>query len=202
MSVSEVVAYFLTLSAIMLAPGPVVLVLIVKAASKDIFGAIGFGLGFAIGAAIIVSVVSFGLGAWLTTVPEFFEYSKFIMMAYILWLAIGVWKGDFSIEGKCAHQHRPFYSLGAGILTCFISPYMMILFPLVLTSSMGTTVIEPSRFFMFVVITFATGITSSVLVISLASQISRLVRSPRSTIFLNRGLASMLVFGGGWMAFF
>ena len=89
MSVSEVAAYFLTLSAIMLAPGPVVLVMIVKAASKDIFGAIGFGLGYAIGAVIIVSVVSFGLGAWLTTVPEFFEYSKLIMMAYILWLAIG-----------------------------------------------------------------------------------------------------------------
>lgn len=202
MSVSEVAAYFLTLIAIMLAPGPVVLVMIVKAASKDIFGAIGFGLGYAIGAVIIVSVVSFGLGAWLTTVPEFFEYSKLIMMAYILWLAIGVWRGDFSMEGKCAHKHRPLYSLGAGIFTCFISPYMMILFPLVLTSSMGTTALEPSRFFMFVVITFATGIASSILVISLASQISRLVRSPRSTMFLNRSLASMLVFGGGWMAFF
>ncbi len=202
MSVSEVMSYFLTLSAIMLAPGPVVLVLIVKAASKDIFGAIGFGLGYAIGAVMIISVVSFGLGAWLTTVPEFFKYSQFIMMAYILWLAMGVWKGGFSMEGKCAHQHRPLSSLGAGILTCFISPYMMILFPLVLTSSMGTTALEPSRFFMFVVITFATGIASSALIISLASQIGRLVRSPRSTMFLNRGLAGMLVFGGGWMAFF
>lgn len=203
MSYSDMASYFLTLTAITLAPGPCVLVLIVRSASKDLFGAYGFGIGYALGAVVITGVVFFGLGAWLTSVPEFFEYSKYIMMAYILWLAMEVWKGGFELKGECASKRRPILSsLGAGILTCFISPYMMILFPLVVTSSMDTSAIELSDFFIFVVITFATVIACSVFIIALAAQISRLVRSPRSTMFLNRGLASMLVIGGGWMAFF
>ncbi len=203
MPYSDVMSYFFTLIAITLAPGPCVLMLIVRSASEDVLGAFGFGIGYALGGVMITSVVCFGLGTWLTAVPEIFEYSKYVMMAYILWLAMGVWKGEFDLEGECASKRRPILSsIGAGILTCFISPYMMILFPLVLTSSMGTTAIELPEFFILVVITFATVVAGSVFIIVLAAQISRLARSPRSTVFLNRSLAGILVFGGGWMAFF
>ncbi|MFT5043731.1 MAG: threonine/homoserine/homoserine lactone efflux protein [Porticoccaceae bacterium] len=136
--------------------------LIVRSASKGVLGAFGFGIGYALGGVIITSVVCFGLGRWLTAVPDILS------------------------------------SLGAGILTCFIWPYMMILLPLVLTSLMSTTAIEPPKFFILVVITFATVIVCSVFIIALAAQISRLVSSPRSTMFLNRSLVVILVFGGGW----
>jgi threonine/homoserine/homoserine lactone efflux protein len=202
MSYSDAMSYFFTLIGITLAPGPCVLMLIVRSASKDVLGAFGFGIGYALGGVIITSVVCFGLGTWLTAVPEFFEYSKYVMMAYILWLAYGVWKGVFDLEGECPSKRRPILSsLGAGILTCFISPYMMILLPLVLTSLMSTTAIELPKFIILVVITFATIVVCSVFIIALAAQISRLVSSPRSTMFLNRSLAGILVLGGGWMAF-
>jgi threonine/homoserine/homoserine lactone efflux protein len=203
MSYSDVMSYFFSLIAITLAPGPCVLMLIVRSASGDVLGAFGFGIGYALGGVIITSVVCFGLGTWLTAVPEVFEYSKYVMMAYMLWLAYGIWKGGFDLAGKYASNRRPILSsLGAGILTCFISPYMMILMPLVLTNLMSTTAIELSKFFILVVITFTTVVACSILIIAFASQVSRLVHSPRSMMFLNRSLASILVLGGGWMVFF
>lgn len=115
MNMIDAATYFLTLIAITLAPGPVVLMLMVRAASNDILGALAFGIGFAIGGLIIISAVCFGLSAWLTAVPEFFEYSKYIMMAYIIWLAIGIWKGQFDMNSDCeAKKGSMFPSIGAG----------------------------------------------------------------------------------------
>lgn len=202
MSYSDIASYFTTLIAITLAPGPVALVLVVRSASKDILGALGFGVGFALGGLLIISAVCFGLGTWLTAVPEAFEYGKYVMMAYILWLAYGIWRGGFDLTGECDTKRLPILSsLGAGGLTCFISPYMVILFPLVLTGLMDITAIELPQFLILAVITFATLLAGSGLIIAFAAQISRLAHSPSSMMILNRCLASILVLGGGWMAF-
>lgn len=82
MSHSDMAVYFLTLSVITLAPGPFVLVLLARSGRKDVLGIFGFGVLFALGALIITSVVIFRFGAWLTSIPEFFEYSKYIILAY------------------------------------------------------------------------------------------------------------------------
>lgn len=202
MSYSDSASYFMTLIAITLAPGPVALMLVVKSASNDIWGALGFGVGFALGGLLIISAVCFGLGTWLTAVPEAFVYGKYVMMAYILWLAYGIWRGEFDLTGECDMKRLPILSsFGAGALTCFISPYMMILFPLVLPGLMDITTIELPEFLIVAMITFAALLAGAGLIIAFAAQISRLARSPRSMMILSRGLASILVFGGGWIAF-
>lgn len=203
MSYSDVASYLITLIAITLAPGPVALMLVVRSASKDVLGAFSFGIGFALGGVMIISIVCIGLGASLTAVPEFFEYSKYLMMAYMLWLARGIWKGKFDLTDECPSNRSPiFNTLFAGILTCFISPYMMILFPLVLPSLMDVSTINLPEFLFLAVTTFVALIAGSVLIIAFAAQIRRLVRSRRSSIILRRCLSGILVIGGGWMAFF
>lgn len=202
MPFSDITSYFLTLIAITLAPGPVALMLIVRSASKDTWGAVGFGVGFALGGLIIISAVCFGLGTWLTAVPEIFEYGKYVMMAYILWLAYGIWKGGFDLTDDCQLKGRSLpAALGAGVITCFISPYMMILFPLVLPGLMDITTIQLPEFLFVGVITFTALFGGAVIIIMFAAQISRIARSQRSMMMLNRGLASVLTVGGGWMAF-
>lgn len=202
MSFSDSVSYFMTLIAITLAPGPVALMLMVKSASNDILGALGFGVGFALGGLLIISAVCFGLGALLTAASEAFVYGKYVMMAYILWLAYGIWRGGFDLTGACDIKRLPILSsLGAGGLTCFISPYMMILFPLVLPGLMDITTIELPEFLIVALITFAALLAGAGLIIAFSAQISRLARSPRSMMILSRSLASILVLGGGWIAF-
>lgn len=201
MTLADTFSYFVTLVAIAIAPGPVVLMLMVRSASNDVKGAAGFGLGFALGGVLIISAVCFGLSAWLTAVPEIFEYSKYVMMAYILWMAWGIWNGGFDLNATCEQARKSAWSsVCAGLITCFISPYMMILFPLVLPEMMDITRIEMPDFLFIALATFAALAAGAGIIIGFAAQLTRLARSARSMAILNRSLASVLVAGGGWMA--
>ncbi len=202
MSIVDLLSYFLTLVAIAVAPGPVVLMLMVRAASNDIQGALGFGGGFALGGLVIISAVCLGLSAWLTAVPEVFEYSKYLMLAYVFWIAHGIWKGGFDMNGECEFEGRGILaSVGAGLVTCFISPYMMILFPLVLPGMMNINTIQMPEFLIVALTTFAALAVGAGLIVGFAAQLRRLVRSPQYVTTVNRSLSSLLVIGGGWMAF-
>lgn len=201
MQFADATSYFITLTAISLAPGPVALVLVARAASRDILGALSFGLGFTAGGILIITAVCFGLAAWLTAVPEVFAYSKYVMLAFILWLAVGIWKGGFDLSDKGETSHaRLLPSFGTGIATCFLSPYMMLLFPLVLPEMMDITRIAMPEFLIIALLTFGALMVGVALIVGFSVQLCRLARSPRAMMILNRGLAGVLALGGGWMA--
>jgi threonine/homoserine/homoserine lactone efflux protein len=201
MSYSDVLSYFVTLVAIALAPGPVVLMLMVRSASNDVAGAVGFAVGYAIGGVVIISAVCLGLSAWLTSVPEVLEYSKYVMLAYMVWLARGIWKGGFDMSGTCdAPRRSVLSSVSAGAFTCFISPYMMILFPLVLPEMMDITLIKMPDFLVISVVTFLALLFGAAIIVCFAAPLRRLARSPHSMQIMNRSLATLLVSVGGWMA--
>ena len=201
MLLSDAGSYFITLVAIALAPGPVALVLIARSASRDVSGALSFGLGFAAGGIVIISGVCFGLAAWLTAVPEVFGYSKYVMLAFILWMALDIWKGGVTLSvDQDIRRARLLPSFGTGIATCFLSPYMMLLFPLVLPEMMDITRIEIPQFLIIALLTFGALMVGVGLLVGFAAQLCRLARSPRAMMILNRGLASVLALGGGFMA--
>ena len=201
MNYLDMLSYFMTLIAISLAPGPVVLMLMVRAASNDVAGAVSFAVGYAIGGVAIISAVCFGLNAWPVAVPEVLDYSKYVMMAYMAWLAYGIWRGGFDISGDCdAARRSPLSSVVAGTLTCFLSPYMMIRFPLVLPEMMDITLIKMPDFLVISVTTFLALFAGAVIIVAFAAPLRRLASSLRSMQIMNRSLASLLISVGGWMA--
>lgn len=200
MSYADTLSYFFTVFVIAIAPGPVVLMSIVRSASNDIRGAFGFGLGFALGGVAIITAVCFGLSAWLTAVPEVLHYSKYVMTAYILWLAYDIWKGGFDVsKDGTAPQMKIRSPLLAGITTCFMSPYMLVLFPLVLPEIMNITTIEMPEFLIIALMTFGSLALASVVVVVFAAQLRRLARSANGQLYMHRGLSVLLVCGGGSM---
>ena len=202
MSFSIATSYFIALVAIAIAPGPVALVMLVRSASRDVGGAIGFGFGFSLGGVLIIAAVCYGLGVWLTETPAFLNYSKYVMFAYMLWLARGIWRGGAKLETSTdAAKGSLFKAFSAGVLSCFISPYMMILFPLVLPGLMNITQIALPEFAIVACLTFVALLVGSFIVILFAAQIGRLARSDKSLRILNRSLASVLAIAGSWMAF-
>ena len=202
MSLGDTLSYFTALVAIAIAPGPVVLMLMVRAAGNDALGAAAFGLGFALGGVMIITAVCFGLAAWLTAVPEVFEYSKFLMMAYFVYLADGVWRGSFDMDSSShAETKSVATSVAAGMVTCFISPYMMILFPLVLPEMLDIQSIQLPDFAIVSVVTFAALATGAGMIVVFTAQIRRIVNSAHATLIMNRTLAAILVGVGGWIAF-
>ncbi|MFK7877575.1 MAG: LysE family translocator [Paracoccaceae bacterium] len=200
MSCADTFSYFLTVFVLAIAPGPVVLMLIVRSASNDIRGAVGFGLGYSIGGVAIITAVCFGLSGWFTTVPELFEYSKYAMMAYIFWLAFDIWKGGVDIGQDDSGSKKKLKSPAfAGMTTCLISPYMMVLLPLTVPEVMNITQIAMPEFIILALITFGSIVLASAIVVVFAAQLRRLARSPNGQLYMNRSLSVLLVCGGGSM---
>jgi len=201
MSLIDLVSYFTALIAIAVAPGPMLLLLMTRAASNDIKGAIGFSLGAACGSIAIIALVCFGLSVWMAEVPAILDYSKYVMLAYILWIARDMWRSRADMTSEVTPQRSSFgLAILAGFTTCILSPYMLILFPLLLPEVINITAIKMPDFFIISATTFLAEATAALLVVALASQLRRLTRSPRSVMIMNRSLATILVLGGGWMA--
>lgn len=202
MTYADILSYSFTLFILAIAPGPCILVLLIRAASNDLKGAVGFGIGYSIGGVAIITAVCYGLAMWLTTSPEIFTYSKYVMLAYILFLARGIWLGSFDLNQNEVCKRSSFFSaMTAGLFTCFISPYMMILFPLVLPEMADITTIEMPEFLLIALSTFLSIFAASAIVVVFAAQLRRLVRSDTAAKRMNQTLASLLVIGGGVMAF-
>jgi threonine/homoserine/homoserine lactone efflux protein len=201
MAFPDLFSYFATLVAIAVAPGPMLLLLMTRAASNDVTGAVGFALGAALGSLTIITAVCFGLSAWLSTVPDTLAFSKYLMLAYILWIAWDIWKGGFDMNRQTDGSRSGLcLSVCAGYSTCILSPYMLVLFPLVLPEVMDLRIITMPDYLIICLTTFFAEAFAAALVVGLATQLRRLARAPRSMRLMNRSLAMVLLFGGGWMA--
>lgn len=104
---------------------------------------------------MIIAAVCFGLATGLTAVPQIFDYRNHVMMASILWLAIGVWQGGFDLsQTSDADRPRLLPTLGTGTITGFLSPDRMIRFPLVLPEIMDITTNQMPGFRIIALVTF------------------------------------------------
>lgn len=200
MTFADTLSFFITVFALAIAPGPVVLMMLARAASNDVKGAACFGLGYAIGGLLIITAVCFGLAAWLTSVPGLLNHSKYIMLAYLAWVALGLWRGgsDMMCEGAPAKSSALASTL-AGLGTCMISPYMVVMFPLVLPEVMDVTQIKMPDYLYASASTFLALLIASAIVVVFAVQLQRLAQSPRGIRRLNRILALVLITVGGGM---
>ena len=200
MSAADTFSYFITLTAIAVAPGPMLLLLITRAASNDVKGALGFALGTALGSFAIITAVCLGMSKFLEQVPEFLNVSKYIMLAYILWIARDIWNGGFDMNANAQGRRSGLgVAMIAGFTTCVLSPYMLILFPLVLPEIMDIAAIQMPDFLILALTTFFAEAFAAIMIVAFAAQLRRLARSARSMLIMNRSLASVLVAGGSWM---
>lgn len=201
MNIFDMISYYLTLITIAIAPGPMLLLLMTRAASNDTKGAIGFAFGAALGSLTIISAICVGLSTWLTEFPAALAYSKYLMLAYIMWIAWGMWKSGFDMNtAEAPRSSGVVLSVVAGFTTCVLSPYMLVLFPLMLPELMDLTQIVMPDYLLITATTFLAEATAAALIIGLAAQLRRLTRTARGTMIMNRGLSVVLLLGGGWMA--
>lgn len=196
----EVFSYMLTVFAITVAPGPVVLLIIARAASRDMRGALGVATGYTAGRLLALTGLCFGLSAYVTASPELIQYGKYAMILYILILARRIWNGRLDIDAPVTP--RPAGLVGAvctGLFTCLVSPYTLILIPLFLPKMMDGALIQMPQFLLIVTTTLFAMVLGLALIIGGAAQLRKLARSPSATQRLNRGLSCVMVTSGSWM---
>lgn len=197
---SDAIAYVLSLITLTLAPGPLVLLLMVRAASNDMRGAIGFGLGVALGDILVIAAICLGLGTWLQSAPGIYEFGKVAMLLYVGWLAWGIWNGgyDFSASHK-AGSGGLLGSLMAGCMTCIISPQTIVLYTLFLPRLVNVEAIDIALFGQIAALTFGALSICFVAVIGFASPLRRLANNPGNMTLVNGTLASLLCGAGLWL---
>ena len=202
MQLSDATLYVTTLFVLTLTPGPLVLMLMVRAASNDTRGAIGFGLGVAAGDVVIIVLICLGLSSWLGTLPGFDDLSKGALLVYVGWLAGSVWNGEFDLSANAKPSQQGKGSIAsfvAGLSTCFISPQTIAVYTLLLPTLLNLETAGQSEFLWVAMLTFTALIACFIVVIGFAKQVRRLVSSNSNSILFNRTLSCTLVVACMWM---
>lgn len=198
MNTADLFTYLVLLISMTLAPGPLIAVTIARTLGKDVWGALSFGVGIAVGNVIIILCVRAGLGVWLDTVPGLLEYAKYLGLAYLMWIAYEMWfkTSDMAEGGKRSGDRG---AMIAGMCSCFVSPHYILLYLLILPRMFDLSTVSVPVFSALAVMTFAAlGVTYGG-VIFMADRFRVWMVNPSKTRILNRTLATVIAGCGVWM---
>lgn len=197
---SDATVYVTTLIAITMAPGPLILMLMVRAAGNDTKGALGFGLGVAAGDVLVILLICLGLGTWLTASPAIAQFGNVALTAYLGWLAIQIWRGTFDLSGAETRPHAGVASsFMAGAGTCLISPQTLALYTLLLPRLMNVETASTTEFLSITALTFVALTVCFGLVIFCSTHLRGFLSSAANVTLVNRTLSCTLAAAGAWM---
>lgn len=192
-------AYFAALVAYAASPGPLMAVLVARSLGKDWQGATAFAMGLCVGEVVAVVAVVFGIGIWAQTNPELLSLAKYLGIAYLLWLALKMWRDRSGVASAQTRKAGWLASAGAGIALCLGNPatllMQMLLLPIV--APQGVTGVE--HLLLVVVVTFVAFGVIFFGTVPLARQFNRVIASPSSTKVLSRSSAVVIAITSVWM---
>lgn len=191
--------YFAALVAYAASPGPLMAVLVARSLGNDWKGATAFAAGLCLGEVIAVVAVVFGIGIWAQTNPELLSLAKYLGIAYLLWLALKMWRDRSGVASGDARKTGLLTSAGAGIALCLGNPatllMQMLLLPIVAPAGVigveHMALVVLATFFAFGIVFFGT--------IPLARRLNRIIVSPTSSAVLNRSSAVVIAITSVWM---
>jgi threonine/homoserine/homoserine lactone efflux protein len=190
-------AYAVALAALTAAPGPIMAVVIARSVSRDARGALAFAAGLSLGDVVGVCAVALGIGFWAETQPEWFAVVKYVGIAYLLWLAVGIWNSR--LEATSGRKSGLLASAGAGLALCLGNPSTFLIYVLLLPTVAPAGIASPQHLATIVLVTsLAVGGVFFGAVL-LARQLNRVVASPNSSLLLSRGTAVVIALTSVWM---
>jgi threonine/homoserine/homoserine lactone efflux protein len=200
MQLPDLFAYFFMLLVLTLVPGPLTAVMMARTLAGDTFGAIFFGLGIALGDVLVICLLVLGLGAWLQSAPVFFEVSRILALAYILWLSWRVFRDDTGPQDTWgAAPPARCSDLCAGLLTCVMSPQTLLLYLVLLPALIDLDGVDLSTLSLVMTTTFAALATAFLAVITFAGWLRPVLQSRANRSHINTGLACLITVSGVWM---
>ncbi len=105
-------AFLILTMVLILAPGPVVTLVIATGASKGVRAALMTVAGTSVGNSVLLAAIALGLGWVLSHAAFLFECLRWIGAAYLVWLGIQAWRGagrqGFVVAGDGVYFRRGF----------------------------------------------------------------------------------------------
>lgn len=199
MDYSTVALYVVAVVAYNVSPGPLMAVLVSRSVGHDSKGAMALAFGYCIGDVVAVLAVVFGIGIWAANRPELLSFGKYLGVAYLLWLAVGMWNGG-PVAAACAQQKTSWLgSITAGIAICLGNPATLLVFMILLPILAPSGFVSAGQITMALTITFLAAAAVFFGTVLLARQISGLIASPSSTKLVSRVSAAALALTSVWL---
>lgn len=186
MDYTTILPYFTAVVALTAAPGPVMAVLVVRSLQSDTKGAAAFAAGLCAGDVLAVCAVALGIGVWAQGKPELLSLAKYVGVAYLLWLSVGMWNGRSGTASKDAQPAGRCASACAGIAICLGNPSTLLIYMLLLPSVAPSGFTSINDMAPVVFITFVAVALVFFGTIVLARQLSKIIATPASSGMLGR----------------
>ena len=199
MDYTALMAYFAALTALTAAPGPLVAVLVARSLGKDVKGATAFAVGLCAGDMLVICAITLGVGSMVESRPEWFAFAKYAGIAYLLWLAVRIWKDSSTIDPPPLRKRGWLASAGAGIGLCLGNPSTVLIYMLLLPSVAPDGIGNAQELTVVLAVTFAAIGVVFFGAILLARQFHRVIASPASSTLLGRTTATTLAITSLWM---
>ncbi len=199
MEYSAVAFYVLAVVAYNVSPGPLMAILVSRSMGRDPKGAMSLALGYCIGDVIAVSAVIFGVGIWAASRPDLLSLGKYLGVAYLLWLAIGMWKGGSVAEVSEQQNSSWFGSITAGVAICLGNPATLLVFMILLPIMAPAGFVSGGQIIVTIFVTFIAAVVVFFGTVLLARQLNGLVASPSSAKLVSRLSAAALGLTSVWL---
>lgn len=191
--------YFAALVAYAASPGPLMAVLVARALGHDWKGATAFAAGLVFGEIVAVIAVVFGIGIWAQTNPELLSIAKYLGIAYLLWLAVKLWRDRSGVASARQDKAGWLAAATAGIALCLGNPATLLMQMLLLPIVAPAGLVSLEHMALIVLATFAAFGLIFFGTIPLARQFNRIISSPSSTLLLSRASAVVIAITSLWM---
>jgi threonine/homoserine/homoserine lactone efflux protein len=191
--------YFAALVAYAASPGPLMAVLVARSLGNDWKGATAFAAGLCLGEVIAVVAVVLGIGIWAQTNPELLAIAKYLGIAYLLWLAVKLWRDRSGVASTEQRKAGWLASASAGVALCLGNPATLLMQMLLLPIVAPAGVLGVEHMALVILATLAAFGLVFFGTIPLARQFNRIIASPTSTALLSRASAVVIGLTSVWM---
>jgi threonine/homoserine/homoserine lactone efflux protein len=199
MDYASIAFYVVAVIAYNVSPGPLMAILVSRSLGQNSKGAMALAFGYCIGDLVAVSAVIFGVGIWAASRPDLLSLGKYLGVAYLLWLAVGMWKGSAVAEASDQQKTSWFGSITAGVAICLGNPATLLVFMILLPIMAPSGFVNGGQIALALAVTFIAAVVVFFGTVLLARQLSSLVASPSSTKMVSRCSAAALALTSVWL---
>jgi threonine/homoserine/homoserine lactone efflux protein len=185
---------FVTVLAVAIAtPGPSIAVLIARVLTLGPARNLGFAAGLVLGDMVWLTVAVFGLAALAERAHEIMVALKYVGAAYLIYLAYRMWTASAASPVPAATDRKPrLGSLAGGLAMSISNPKTMLFYLALLPNLVPLADISLATFAELVVLlaVVCSGVLAAYMIS--ASYARRLITSPRTVRYANRGSAVVM----------
>lgn len=202
MDIAALAVFALALFVAAASPGPGIAAIVARVLGRGKGGAVAFTLGVGLGDLIWLSLAVGGLALMAQTFHLLFVAVKWAGVAYLLYLAMKMWRAPAQVAGEAAlpPTERPVALMLAGLSVTMGNPKVMVFYLALLPTLVDLTAITWLGYAELLAVTAAVVGAVFSFYVALAARARAMLVSPERVRAVNRGSALAMAGAAGWVA--